>query len=256
MVIVLSIIVIGGLIFCFTFNPNETPEEHKLKESLEDEFIYNPETGAKITLEQAESGNWLTPDEEIRKRNKEEQRQDYNECELEAEAIADELEKLGFKEKKFSEEEIALLDASEILKKYDDWSYSHPYINNQGIIVFFPSVVLHKRQRSESYFNESQLMFWVKINHENGHYYIREKSSTEKIFDMFRNDDDIKMEHYESYTIRRGSGILTAIRILQKFDNIPGLEAELYNDNLFIKNLKLPNKEDYIAIENLIKDIV
>ncbi len=40
--------------------------ERKLKESLKDEFIYDPETGAKITLAEAESGHWIAHDNENR----------------------------------------------------------------------------------------------------------------------------------------------------------------------------------------------
>jgi hypothetical protein len=37
-----------------------------MRQSLADEFIIDPETGAKLTLEQAESGHWLIRDNESR----------------------------------------------------------------------------------------------------------------------------------------------------------------------------------------------
>jgi hypothetical protein len=43
---------------------SEREQEEIMKQSLDDEFIIDPETGAKLTLEQAESGHWLTHDNE------------------------------------------------------------------------------------------------------------------------------------------------------------------------------------------------
>ena len=44
----------------------EKQYEEYLEESLEDEHLYDPETGAKITLEQAESGHWINHDNEFK----------------------------------------------------------------------------------------------------------------------------------------------------------------------------------------------
>ncbi|PZR15576.1 MAG: hypothetical protein DI539_18190 [Flavobacterium psychrophilum] len=72
--------------------------ERQAREKLGDSFIYDPETGAKITLEQAESGNWMLPDEELKQRNKLEQRVDAIENN-QAFTVVDLIESLNYKEK-------------------------------------------------------------------------------------------------------------------------------------------------------------
>ncbi len=253
------IIVLIIIFFIFTLwvfgDKKEKEANRKLKESLEDGLLFDPVTGAKITLEQAESGNWLLPDEEIKERNELEQDMHFADAFPDIFTIIDTLKELGYTKKIFTDSQIGVLEETEILSKYDDWSFSYACSNNVGTTVLIPSVILEARHRNQSYFNEPQLMFWVKVNHDNGHYYIREKSASEKVFDIFRDDDDIKMSHYESFTIQKGSGILTAIRILQKFNDIRGIEAELHNDNLFIKTMKKPDIEDYKLITAIIKNI-
>ncbi|QYA26684.1 hypothetical protein G3I01_14655 [Gramella sp. MT6] len=42
----------------------EREYEKRINESLADEYIIDPETGAKLTLEEAESGHWINHDNE------------------------------------------------------------------------------------------------------------------------------------------------------------------------------------------------
>ncbi|PZR15577.1 MAG: hypothetical protein DI539_18195 [Flavobacterium psychrophilum] len=95
-------------------------------------------------------------------------------------------------------------------------------------------------------------MFWIKIENYGGHYYFREKSTSEKIFDLFRNDDTIKLDHYECFAIKKAHNVLSIIRLMEKLDKEPGLEIEIMGEDLFIKTLKLLNLEDFNRITKII----
>ena len=64
--IIICLLIIAIPIF-LSFRKTKTEKEYDqyLEKSLEDEFLYDPETGAKITLEQAESGHWISHDNEF-----------------------------------------------------------------------------------------------------------------------------------------------------------------------------------------------
>ena len=66
------IIIIGILLLVLALhfiitrkNLHETEYEKKLKESLKDNHIIDPETGVKLTLKEAGSGIWLSHDNEF-----------------------------------------------------------------------------------------------------------------------------------------------------------------------------------------------
>ncbi|TXE15358.1 hypothetical protein ES692_17020 [Psychroserpens burtonensis] len=99
-------------------------------------------------------------------------------------------------------------------------------------------------------------MFWVKIDNINGHYFFREKSSSEKLLDLLRNDDDdIKLSDYECFTIKKSHNIILITNILKHFESEKKLEIEIDNDNLFIKTTKLLNLDDIIRIERIVKNV-
>ena len=61
--ILIGILVVILLYYLLTYKTAEEKEYNKkLKESLEDDYIIDPETGTKITLEEAESGIWEVED--------------------------------------------------------------------------------------------------------------------------------------------------------------------------------------------------
>ncbi len=68
-----AIIIFAILLLICTFSDSnycktktEIEYEKNLKKSLEDEFIIDPETGIKLTLEEAETGIWKTQHKENR----------------------------------------------------------------------------------------------------------------------------------------------------------------------------------------------
>ncbi|KGO85952.1 hypothetical protein [Flavobacterium suncheonense] len=255
------VIIIGIVIAVFLWkvmthkSKSEIEEENRLKESLSDEFIYDPETGTKLTLEQAESGHWIAHNNVNRIKDSDEIEQFYYDDEKEVEELKNYIKKTGNTYKKLTNYQIELLEKTETLSKYDNWSYSSSFSNDNGNrFVLFPAVEI-TGNRHQSGYHESQIMFWIKDEQLSGHFYLREKTNFEKLTDIFRNDDDIKLDNYESFTIKKSNNMLYIIKLLNFFKDEKGLEFEIYGDNLFIKTLRFPNMDDYLRIEKIIKNV-
>ena len=229
----------------------EKKYDQKLKESLADEFIVDPETGTKLTLEQAESGHWIANDTEYRTIPENELEKLPTEGEKQAEMALNYLrESKEYLRAELTDEQLDFLEKTKTLTKYDDWEYSNPFKFKKGIVLF-PAVELN----GTIHYQESHIMFWVKIADINGHYFFREKSSSEKFFDFLRNDDDIKLHDYECFTFKKSHNIVLIKSILKYFENEKKLDIEMHNDNLLIKNTKLVNLDDIIRIEKIIKNV-
>ncbi|OXA76330.1 hypothetical protein SAMN05444397_10153 [Flavobacterium aquidurense] len=241
--------------FFFSKTQKEKEYERKLKESLADEFIYDPETGAKLTLEQAESGNWIAHNNLNRIKPKEELEQYYKGKEKEIEELANFLKSNGYKFTKLTDSQIEFLEQTKILSKYDDWSYSCSYSFNEGKdFVFFPRVTFNNN-RHENGYSESQIMFWINDMSLDGHVYLREKTNFEAFTDMIRNDDLIELDHFETFVFKESTTMIPLLKTLRLLDMQKDLEIEIIEDSLLIKSLKYVNKNDYLRIEETVKGI-
>lgn len=231
----------------------------KINESLADEYIIDPETGARLTLEQAESGHWIHHDNEYSTLPEKEIEKLYTEEQKDAERAINHLRRSkDYKRYRFSKLELELLENTRILSKYDDWNYSNSFkIEYCDGYIFMPSVVLIDKVPGyfETTYNESQIMAWIKLQDNLGHYYLREKTTTEEFFDLFKKDDDLKLKGYESFTIKRAENIIKIKQILGKLETIKGLEIEVFKNNIFLKNMKFINVEDLLLIEKLVRNL-
>lgn len=243
----------------FLFLPNKAEKEYnrRLEESLKDEYIIDPETGAKLTLEQAESGHWIKHDNEFLPKPEIEIEKLLTEEERNAERAINYLKvSKEYLNAKLSNEEIETLTNSKTLSKYDDWSYSDcfeiQFLNGK---IFFPAVKIIDKIPSyySNDYHESQIMFWIKFDYDFGHYYLREKLNVEKVFDFIRNDDELKLKNYECFTFRKSENIIKLNLILKHFEEEKGLEIEFFDKNIFIKNQKLINLEDIQRIELIVR---
>ncbi|WP_132065896.1 MULTISPECIES: hypothetical protein [Aquimarina] len=260
MITFIFIIVGIGILFCLyvMFKPKTAEEkeyERKLKKSLEDEHIIDPETGMKITLEEAESGHWVSHDNEFRTVPESDLEKLLTEDEKQAEIALNYLrENKDYKRTELTDEQFNIFDSTKTLNNYDAWSYSNPFSFENGVLIL-PAPELHGMTYYQEDYKESHLMIWKKIENINGHYYLREKSSVEKIFDKFRNDDDLKLKDYESFTFKNSYDVIRINKLLENFENQKGLEIEINDDNLFIKTLKLVSIEDIKRIEQILKNV-
>jgi hypothetical protein len=220
----------------------EKEEKERLQKSLEDDRIFDPETGVYISLEEAESGVWSTDDRE---------KHYVSELQLskEGDDIKDVLDYLNTQQTykalgQLPDVEYDIVEGSKILSKYDDWSYSDAFLFKNGIVFLV---------RSEESYYSSQLMCLLGIESLKGHYYLREKDTAEKVLDFFRKDDDLSLENYESFTIKRSENIDAINSFLKIFEGETGLELEINDTFLFIKTLGFAKMEDLKRIEKIIQ---
>ncbi|WP_422103825.1 hypothetical protein [Winogradskyella sp.] len=218
---------------------SEREEEEKMRASLEEAYIFDPVTNSKITLEQAESGEWEVnedefwemPEEDIRKFAFEEQKIEERALNLLRSS------KQFLKTEPLSDDEIDVLESGKILSQYGDWSYNNIFKFNEGFILT-PYVKY-----------EYRVLMWLKIFDINGHYYFREKTKVEAFFDKIRMDDDIEINNYECYTFKKSYNVSKVGILIRKIAQFSGLEIEIKDENLFIISQKLVNKEDIIKFE-------
>ena len=256
-VVILILFLIKKMLKSSLFSKTEEKREYEknLKESLADEFIYDPETGARFTLEQAESGHWIENDNYNRIKSQEEIDRHYFGKEKEIEELVNEMRKSGYEYEILSDEQIDFLENSKMLSKYDEWSYSHSFsFNTNKNFVCFPNVK-YNGARFETGYSESQILFWIKNERLSGHFYLREKSKAENISDLFKSDDLIKIKSYETFAFKKAENHIYLTKILSKFENEKNLEIEIIDANLLVKSLKLVNSEDFYRIEKIVKSL-
>ncbi|MDH7913858.1 hypothetical protein [Winogradskyella sp. SYSU M77433] len=254
-ILILIFVLITYISYAWITHRTESEKEYdkKLKESLKDEFIIDPETGKKLTLEEAESGNWSIedyPDDEFRVMPLDELEKIPEEQSRVAQHAINYLKSSkSFRECELTEDDIETLDSTKILSGYDDWSYSHPFKFDKGILIL-PVGKLNTSNYSESY-----ILIWLKISNINGHYLFKEKTAVERFFDRIRKDNDIIFDNYECATIKKSFNKVLVKNLAEKIISHQGLEIEIHNDNLFIQTLRLVNIEDIKKLEIIISKL-
>lgn len=253
--IVVVIIISLAFKFFLSKKVQEKESKRKLKESLaHDEFIYDPETGAKFALEETESENWVAHNNLNRIKPKEELDEYYRGKEKEIEELANFLKNNGYKFTKLTNSNIEFLEQTKILSKYDDWSYSCSYSFNEGKdFVFFPRVTYNDQHEHD--YSESQIMFWVNDMRLDGHIYLKDKSNFETLSDTVENDTLIALDHFETFVFKKSTNMTPLLKTLQLLDKEKDLEIEIVEDSLLIKSLKYVNENDYLRMEKLIKSV-
>ncbi len=226
-----------------------------LEQSLKDEHITDPETGAKYTLEEAESEKWINLKSEFITIPKTDITQLFTEEERETERALNHFkDNAQYRKAELSNDQIEILEQTKILSKYRGWTYSSPFqIEYCTGLLLFPTVAVSSGPRSISYM--TQCMFWIKLNISYGHYYLREKTATEKLLDLIRDDDEIKLTNYESFTIYKTENFFELNNIIEKLEGMEGLEIEILENNLFIKNTRQIDLSEVTKIEKVIKTI-
>lgn len=245
----LALVLIKLIFIGFEKSKEELEEERILNESLADEFIYDPVSGKKITLEQAESGNWEGDFNLNRIKSEEEIEKFYFGQEKETEKIINTIKTKGYEFKRPTSSQVSFLEKSAIFKKYDDWTYSKSFSKDGGkSFIIFPNVsLITNNGRHLSNFNEEQMLFWIQKNTISGHSFFRKKTVAKAVVNLLKN--------YECITFKKSNNISSLITILNLFDKELGLEIETNEGNLLIKTLKAPSMEDFFRIEKVIQNI-
>ncbi|WP_028979966.1 hypothetical protein [Sporocytophaga myxococcoides] len=240
----------------FMKNSKEAKEYHQhLEEGLKDEYITDPETGAKYTLEEVEAEQWVKLEPELISTAKTDINKLFNEEEIETEKALNHFrDNPQYRKVMLTEDQIKILGLTKILSKYKEWTYFSPFqIEYCSGILFFPTITVSSGPRSFSYM--TQCMVWIKLDKSYGHYYLREKTTTERLLDLIREDDEIKLTNYESFTINKTESSSQLNKIIEKLEGIEGLEIELIENNLFIKNTMQIDINEVTKIEKIIKNV-
>lgn len=127
---------VTALVVFIILRPSKAEREHdeEVAKRLEDETIYDPETGAKLTLEQAESGHFIGNDGDDRVKSDEEIAEHYRDEEREVEYI-----RRYFAERKIPQyegEDIGgLIHGSEMIKQFDDCNIASLWEIVPGVFI-------------------------------------------------------------------------------------------------------------------------
>jgi hypothetical protein len=224
----------------------------KQKKRLSNDLLYDPASGTRFSLEEANEKGITVLDNLNRIKTDDELEEFYSGNGLEIEIISNYLKRTNYYSLKFSNKQIKILENIITFKNYSDWSYSKAFsFEKDSYFIFFPNVQIGKEEKS---YDDNQTMFWLNIDNQKGNYFLREKAIIEEIFDFFRKDDDLNLKKYECFTFEKSPNILLLNRILKHFEGLKNLEIEIYKGNLFIKTLKLTTFEDFKKLEFIIKE--
>lgn len=252
------LLIIGIIISFLTkiFKDSDSDEyQKKLKKRLDNEFLYDPESGTEFTLEEAEKGIWIQNNNHNKIKTSEELDTYFDGSERIIEEIANSLKKLKLKSIKLDNNQTKILEATQILSKYDDWSYSNAHQICQDKLVLFPEVHIHSKGKGTINFSGYQILFWIKVQNISGHYFLRKKHISEKIFDLIRNDDAFKFEDFEVFTFKSSKNISQILSILKAYKKLKDIEIEIHDNNLFIKTTTEPTLLEFQNLFDVISDV-
>jgi len=262
MIITLFIICLLGLIFSvYFFFRGETNTEKKnrikLKKSIDEGHVIDPETGKKMSVEFSESGYWKVNDtkkyyvDNIENKSLTNSKEDYEEL-----ALHYLRQNKAYKKKELTDDQINFLENTTILSNYDDWSYLNSFLYTKyNAVIFSPKIELKEFRYQQFDYLESQLMCWVKINDNGGHLYFRQKTFFEKILDKINSGNYLEIPGYRSFIFKKPNNEVEIVQILKNFTEEKKLEIEIIKDNLFIKTFKPINLKDIKRIEKIINNV-
>lgn len=251
LLILLLIFVVYIIYKLFSFQTKEQKKyEERMKSSLEEQYIIDPETGAKLTLEQAESGIW--DENQVAYFSESDYAKILVEEEKNVELAIDMYRKNNhYTKTKFDDSEIEFLENTLTLSKYDEWDYSNCLAKeNRTKIFFVPSVRIANLN-----YRESQIMYWVKIQNINGHYHLYEVNKAEKILIKTTQRNSVFYNNYYCKTLKKSHHHTDLNTLLSKISQFKGFEFEIINNNLFIKSTRLVCKTDINDAEEIINKV-
>jgi hypothetical protein len=243
-------------IFVFRKTKDEKEEEAALRARLDDAFLYDAESGKKLSLEELENDEIVIDEAQLNRiKTEEEINQFFQEEDRILELLLNELKRKGFGYKDFTELELDQLGKTLLLTQYDDWSYTRPYFHSiRNIRVCFVNVENYytsgKNSGSHSF---NQLVYWVQNKSFTGHIYFREKTAIDKFMGLFEHQDEISINEFLGTAIvpsPQQDYILSRLSELLLFNDI---DLEQIGENLYVKTQKIPTREEceahFLALE-------
>ena len=233
-------------------------EEKRLEKSMEDEHIYNPITGTKMTLEQAESGHFIQHDNEFYTIPDKDLHKYFSIKEKELAYILNYLKgERGYSFNTFEKQELHVLNSCQTLSSYKRWNFKYAFSSTKHPITIIPIEVVKEYFSKRRVYEESfsQIFIIIQLKFETGHYYLREKTTAEKLSDLIRTDDELKSKRYECFTIQKSENTILLMNILKKIDTYSGLEIEFIDNKLLLKSDKNMTFDETIKLIELSEKI-
>lgn len=220
---------------------------------FEDDLLFDPETNSKITLEQAESGNWpvnedpnrIIPAEEINSFHSE-----SNKLEV---RIGNYLKQQKFLKCNFDDELQDAIDSMVILTKYSSWSCDDLFVAADGSCIFELSILAPIGRNS---FDGKTVMAMKYLGSDSGHYVFAPKTLADRVYDWVEPKENIEIPGYETHEIVRSRNVLQLIRSLEQFGKMAArFEIEVIADKLFFKFDRDKSLEDVKLADEILKKL-
>jgi hypothetical protein len=241
------------IIFVIVIRQQKKSDRKAIQEKWKDDLIYDPSTGSKLTMEQAQSGLWLAKNEDENRIVDNDELEEYAGIQKTLRLIMNLLVSKGYKKAGFGEGENKMLKQLFSLDKYYEWSCEDVFKNRHGSYLFVISVTYKYRRSKQS---ESQLMAWAKNPSCSGHYYFTEKTAGDYIYDFVEGQENIGIDGFETHIAKKSTSPMLLNRILEKLSkNIP-VEIEVFDENIFLKTLRPMSLEDAELLENNLAQLI
>ena len=228
--------------------------QRRLDKRLADESIIEPETGAKLMLEQAEAGQWIYSgpvkqkytEEEISNLDTPEEKEAYRT--LNHIAASD-----LYKPSSLRNEDIDFINASRMFAKYNSWAYVSAFeLTHRPGKLIIPTVCIRSQTAYQDDFEESQLLFWIYLEHDYGDYHITEKTTAQKLARLLSKSKGLVTKNYNVEVLRESPSLVRTLQLLKVFEDVKSLEIDLLEHNLLVKTTRAINPADLVKLEELI----
>ncbi|MBI1306534.1 MAG: hypothetical protein GC181_07965 [Bacteroidetes bacterium] len=210
----------GWPIYLIRNEKGQTSEQ--TEKSLDTETVYDPITGAHLTLEQLESGKWDLP-EEFPYFTEDQLALAGDETEEMTMRIVNRLLDLGFKK----------------VDKTPKWHFKTITLHNNSfnqLRYHFVNAESEKEMGIVVADSFSYLVLIMKIPHSSGHYYFRQKELTEKFYDVFNPKEAMDIGDYKCFPISQGEDSSSIEKIVEHLIDIENCEIEIYKQHLMIRS--------------------
>lgn len=262
-IIVFAVFVIGSYILIKSLNSekgfvtklkkeSKSDKEYfkNLKTSLEDAYIIDPETGAKLSLEQAESGNWNSDEVEYYDDEKDPFLSD--EYRFFKESSSYYIENLKYEFKEVADDAIDLIESLHMFAKYSEYFFFKTFSKvEKNTMIGFVAVSLANIEYSRT----NQLFCWIKNLGFSGHYILIEKSKVEEKLLQLNGVNLKTFGSYHCEPIEKSTYESQLFDLFSKFSEIKGLDIEYKEGHLFFKTKNEMTQEDINRFEALLDQL-
>jgi len=96
-------------------------------------------------------------------------------------------------------------------------------------------------------------LFWVRILGLNGHYLLVEKSFNGKILGLIEGEEYEERDNFFIKTFRASKYTVRNIDFIDNFNEIAGIEIEIWDENIFIKTKKMFSYQEFELVLSAIQ---